>query len=407
MSSILYTVNNDTVIHDYEYTRRAAHNLSKAVSSEDFQDKSPETILSYLVDKMYRVSFGDYLKRYLFEHFDMGDDFSSLRIEDFTAEISESFYKNHVPFSFEPTSRRPAATIRKWLTQFSVRRSVIFLLAFGLGMSLEDVELFLTKILGETSFNMIDYKEVIFQFCLRGHLSFDHAMELIARYENDDLGKPSGTAASDYHVGSMDSEEELLDYLRFLKSDVKYENKQQAANQAFDQLLGRTIELIARDKELSRLDHINAGLSSGSTVQLDTGSISLQMVEEVLYSGISSTEDGNLRRMKDSSLGDAFQRYRLSRQRINNIQKGKIAVDRFDLITLLFYIYAQKETEYDEPEDRKAECMQFIDEMNDILARSGMTRLYPVNPYESFILMCLMSADPWDSFCEVWYQSYQ
>ena len=56
---------------------------------------------------------------------------------------------------------------------------------------------------------------------------------------------------------------------------------------------------------------------------------------------------------------------------------------------------------------RKQQCLQFIDEINEILTRCGMIMLYPVNPYESFILLCLLSPDPWDSFCEVWYQSYQ
>ena len=51
-------------------------------------------------------------------------------------------------------------------------------------------------------------------------------------------------------------------------------------------------------------------------------------------------------------------------------------------------------------------CMRFTEEANNMLTQCGMIHLYPVNPYESFILLCLLSDDPWESFCETWYQSY-
>ena len=115
--------------------------------------------------------------------------------------------------------------------------------------------------------------------------------------------------------------------------------------------------------------------------------------------------------MGDSSLKDVFGRYRLSRSRMNNLQKRKIKVERYDLITLLFviYAYAHNTEEYEiAPEtDPKDLCMRFTEEANRILTQCGMIHLYPVNPYESFILLCLLSEDPWESFCETWTQSYR
>lgn len=50
--------------------------------------------------------------------------------------------------------------------------------------------------------------------------------------------------------------------------------------------------------------------------------------------------------------------------------------------------------------------MRYIDEINPILNRCGMMDLYPVNPYESFVLMCLLSEYPLATYAEVWEQSY-
>ena len=38
---------------------------------------------------------------------------------------------------------------------------------------------------------------------------------------------------------------------------------------------------------------------------------------------------------------------------------------------------------------------------------AGMMSLYPVNPYEAFILMCIVSDDPLDTFAAVCEKSYE
>ena len=54
-----------------------------------------------------------------------------------------------------------------------------------------------------------------------------------------------------------------------------------------------------------------------------------------------------------------------------------------------------------------ARFTEFVEETNDLLADAGMMTLYPVNPYEAFILMCIVSEDPLDTFAVVWEKSYE
>ena len=73
------------------------------------------------------------------------------------------------------------------------------------------------------------------------------------------------------------------------------------------------------------------------------------------------------------------------------------------MITLLFFIYSQ-DANQEQPENR---FFSFVDEINEILKNCGMAAIYPVNPYESFILMALLSQDPFVVYSEVLELSYQ
>ena len=126
-------------------------------------------------------------------------------------------------------------------------------------------------------------------------------------------------------------------------------------------------------------------------------------VENTLCSGIPKNNMGNLQKMSRSILSGQFQNKRMDRQRITRILSQRTKIGRFDLITLLFYIYAE-EVEPDWPVER---YLQYIDEINDILEQCGMLGIYPVNPYESFILMCLVTDGPLDVYSEVLEKSFE
>ena len=51
--------------------------------------------------------------------------------------------------------------------------------------------------------------------------------------------------------------------------------------------------------------------------------------------------------------------------------------------------------------------MKYIDEANEILNYCSMMGIYPVNPYESFVLMCLLTEEPLSVYNDVWEMSYK
>ena len=78
-------------------------------------------------------------------------------------------------------------------------------------------------------------------------------------------------------------------------------------------------------------------------------------------------------------------------------------MERFDLITLEFFVVSQKMQE----EDPYARYQCFLTKIQEILNRCGMGEIYIVNPYECFLLMCLLTDCPLAVFSEIWEKSYE
>ena len=106
--------------------------------------------------------------------------------------------------------------------------------------------------------------------------------------------------------------------------------------------------------------------------------------------------------MTRSRFSSLFEQKRMSRQRITPIMNRQRKVERFDLITLQFFVYAET-VEPDWPAER---YLKYIDEINRVLRKCGMSDIYPVNPYEAFVLMCFVTDFPLDTYAEIWEKSY-
>ena len=83
---------------------------------------------------------------------------------------------------------------------------------------------------------------------------------------------------------------------------------------------------------------------------------------------------------------------------------GDAEIDRFDLITLNFFLYSQKVDEY--PNSKKR-YEQFLASTNRILTGCGMGKMYTANPYECFTLMCILAEDPLGTYADVWEMAYR
>ena len=109
--------------------------------------------------------------------------------------------------------------------------------------------------------------------------------------------------------------------------------------------------------------------------------------------------------MKTSSserTAGCFTEKRLRRQRLVLLRTGKKTVSRSDLITLKFFCLSAKTGDLT-PFRR---FTKFVDEIEPVLEKCFMAPLIVANPYEAFLLMCLLTDWPLEAFSDVWELSY-
>lgn len=385
-------------VEDFEFTRKAVQRFRQVVSLEGFEDEDADVIFHYLYKEMELVSFGDHLKRYIYERAGLEEPFADVTQDIYRDIVIESFHETCTPKSMKPTSTKLTSLVNNWLTQASVKRETVFLLGFGLRMSADDVSDFLTRVLREQDFDFHNPEEVIYWYCYFKQYGYHKAEELKNRYSELEPDENYTEASKVFSGGlCLDSEEKLFQYLAYVKTgtDDPMSEKSQAF-QEFCRLLNRAKEIIA-------------SMYQGDEEEKERGKvwkvsdISDSDVEKVICSGIPVNKMGNLKKMSASILAKHFSQKRFSRQRINSIMNHKFPVERFDLITLEFFIVSQ-EMQDDDPYSR---YRHFLEEIQAILHKCGMSEIYIVNPYECFLLMCLLTDCPLAVFADIWEMSYE
>ena len=378
MAQSIWNLDFSRTVRDFDFTRKAMQGISRVISSEDFEDMDMDAIFDYLLNEMEIVVFKDYLKRYIYERAGLTEPFSKVQDNVYLDIILDSFEQNRAPVSLTPTTVKRRAMVKRWLDQDSVNRQTVFALGFGLRMTEEDVSDFLTKVIKETDFDDLDPRECIYRYCYSKNLPYAKAVSLM-----------NGTAVSE-DAG----EKAISEKIRELKEKGR-DDKQDRRTLAFQAVYQECRQLVAS------LYQEENDTGDGSKVwKLDD--IGPSDIEKMLCDGIPMTAGGNRMKMSNSLLNRQFRQKRITRQRLDSLLKGELEIERYDLITLQFLISSQQEDE-----DPRKRCMLYLDRMNMILTGCGMQAVYPANPYEAFILMCLLTEMPLLTYYDVWERSYE
>ena len=429
----------ENMMDDYnsstDFTERAWDALYDAVDNAYFSDKDSDLIYQVLAGRLKFIPFGEYLKRYIYRQAAFSEPFEEVPLSDYQQVIKESFAENHTPQSFEPTTAKLSALSKNWLTQQTVKRKVVFLLGFGLSMSPADVNEFLTKALREQGFNAKDPFEVICWYCYKHRYSFLKFSELWRIFDETpansldaSLFYSDKTIGARNTVNSLNNDAALISFVSRLKTSDNAPQLSVTARIYFDELYEKaralTAEIYNREEEARYQDELseykamllNNDRLSDAEVQarllrraglkkVYKGSdITEGDLEHIISSAIPVDRHGNLTPGKASKLNAQFSGKRFSRQHISEILAGKAEVTRFDLITLNFYIYSQSLSQYP---NAKSRYVSFIESTNKMLEQCWLGELYISNPYECFVLMCILSEDPLGTYADVWEMSYQ
>lgn len=423
----------DEHISELDFTNQAEDMFFDAVDDIHFNVRNYNIIYNALKKKARIIPFGDFLKRYIYEKAEIQDDYNEVSDKDYCSMICDSFVEHQTPASFTSTTMRIKNLARNWLKQETVSRNVVLLLGFGLNMSTEDVDMFLTKVLKEQRLYAKDPFEVICWYCYTYKKSYTKFDQLWKQYQECDscttpaLQSFDSTYNFKQRMIAIRNEDQLMRYLKGLPIAPGTKRQSIMARKQFDNLYTETRNWIAEylteaeerefevrkirlSDELDRKNCYNIIQKKEILKKADsempnyTGSdISPAQMEQVIFPSVPKDKNGNLSPIKSSSLSTKFAGNRLTRQRLKEIIAGEAQITRYDLITMGFLAFVRKADNY---EDRKKRYWVFLDYINNILEESNMTSLYLVNPYECFIAMCILSDDPMNTFSDVWGLSY-
>ena len=413
-----------------DFTVRAKESFLEAVKDPYFRDRDCDVIFDLLRSRMRIVPFGDYLKRYIYRKAELQGNYAEIPVSVYQEIICEEFRDRQVPCSFMPSSLRLRNAAKNWLEQQAVNRQVVLLLGFGLGMDAEDVDMFLTKALQEYGLDAKDPFEALCLYCYRNRLGYPKFEEMWEAFRAAGDGESPAAAGSGNLESTVRFREKLsgvsgeAELFMFLDSLPGARRQGVSARKAFDRLYGKAREIVAGIMTAAEADTAekNAGrigealsredrLYDYQKVQRIAGEREKHAVytreqvtpadlESVILSAVPKDSHGNLASLKGSALEKQFLGKRLSRQRLAEILAGDAPVTRYDLLTLLFFNYSQEDTG---PKDR---YLSFLREANRTLEECGFGPVYVANPYECFLLLCLLAGDPLGTYADVWELSY-
>ena len=105
---------------DLDFTNNAWESLYDTVDDKMFLDCDAEMIYDSLRKRLRMITFGDYLKRYIYTKAELTGPYDEIPLKEYQAIIKESFADNFTPESFVPTTAKLSALSKNWLTQQTV-----------------------------------------------------------------------------------------------------------------------------------------------------------------------------------------------------------------------------------------------------------------------------------------------
>lgn len=413
------------------FTVKREEEFYNASELDQFKLMDYQVIFDLLLKKMNPIPFSDYLKRYIYLKAQMTGNYKEIGDDVYQKYIIESFRKTDTPPSFTPTSSKISALAKNWLKQPAVSRNTVFLLGFGLEMSADEVSEFLKKGILEGDFYFKNPREVIFKHCYENRYGYKKACELLNAYEEytqtfyENLLDEKTVGARRIFSSVKDSQE-LVKLLAKHNLTIDKVTGTTAKNQ-FEALYNDCRKIIAKSKQTEydrdyeeKLSDLKGNLLRNrrlfdfekkkeienyrtSRKVFTIEDITESDVEKHLCSGTPVDKNGNLTKISSSALSVHFAKKRLSKQHLTDINTGKSEPDRFDLITLKFFIVAEK----NQNEPANTRWWNFVEETNEMLNECSMGELYIANPYDAFLQLCMLSEVPLATYDSVIEKSFE
>ena len=298
-----------------------------------------------------------------------------------------------------------------------ISREKVFALAFALNLDYSNVIELLQKGAGEREFNFRNSYEVLLAYCFIEHTHmYEYYTELRETFENRYNAEDASNAGTDTIVfkrnfRKIESEDELMDFICSLPND-----ESQSARREFVRLYDSLVNIYNNDSLSDKMEHtifygdpsgyINlAALILREDVVQDSDRKFNQITRELFGTVAVNKKKENGQEVRFRLLKE---KYAMTAADLLDVYKGKKSVQKAHLISLSFLEYVKDggwEAAVHEYSANNGELAKIFNDfshfINPVLFRAGYNNFSLLNEFELFVMRCLYTTDPIDSFRQV------
>lgn len=399
-----------------------------------------------LLEKSYaKYLFGDYLKRMVYELYifpeDDGRKITEIPEDEYIKDIQQIFKENGMKgvgtLQFGGSTRLTPSNLKRWMGMpcYQVSRELVFLFGFGFNMFAEQVEELLTKVIGQAGFDFRSAQETIYYWCLKQNRGYSGLREWQEKYmeiqEEAEEQKESGIyeekeecaggARTRYYKEKavrITDEDGFKEYLRELERIRRDTRNRITARETLNVVVnilwyelskerrGETkwLELLIEQKEAEgdAQNRTKRTQREIKTMQKYWREVSLEPLIQSIWQEEDPVAISEKSRKLAPLLPDMWKKRSLQ-DKLN----GESRVRKEDILTGVFLTYAhqlEKQMPYmsGEEKDYMVRVETYVEDVNTYLEQCGMGEFYIVQPYEIFLVLCLLYDKPYSFFLSVW-----
>ncbi|MCR5767295.1 MAG: hypothetical protein K6G45_02250 [Lachnospiraceae bacterium] len=386
------------------------------------KELSESEILELINDPNIFLDFGEGLRRIIAKK--MPDDYEN----DEKKCLQDGFKKNNIPFNHN--------TLKSWFDgnapkKGSKDRENVFKISFALGLTLDETTELFTKVYCDRTFNLRDYKEYIYYWCIRNSWSYEQAQSLINKVEMPEE-KNDETIYTRSILESADKIKEPGDVLNYIFNhghnfDIKNRTAKRINQDLLYMVRGRKTEAVkilnrgklddnssyiakecAKHPELwETLKGIDSFTKESTSKSSKKSFFSVETMVDIIYGIDISSERRN---SAFSSVKEGYKPGLIKNSNLPKALKGRFPLSqsftkreptseelRKMIIILFSYCFWVNKDYYDIDPGPD----EYIRELNGCLLESYLQKLYVGNPFDWLFLYCTIRERSLDTFRDI------
>lgn len=294
-------------------------------------------------------------------------------------------------------------TIKSWFSggerpkKGEESRRKMFVIAFALALTLNETKYLMEKVFLDRAFDPRKPKELIYYYCIENGYSLKRANELISKIiigntENEDIDKTVFTKMLSSITERVKKDDELIEYINSHPHNFSINNV--AAKKAVVEYISKVKKCVA--KEIESPAYEEGEDKNGKAYHIKDGKDvdSINFMYEIITGQSITGKKGTQTIFKNAELPKEI---KVNFPEAATFSKKEPTYDELRKMLMVLFSYWFWYNMLPENEDGNF-FDDYIEQLNDLLFRTGLPEIYPGNPLDWMFCFCTREPNPLDTF---------